>query len=328
MRVAVVQAIDDEGYPQAAGFQEDHPQVREPVQDAAGHEGDESHQERHGERRDPGGIELAVKVVERRARPAHVHAQGQVGFRHGLVERQEHGVVEHVVAGGPQHHHGRGPQALGLVDRLHGPRDVFQVDHPGPLETVAARQRVAHPAVVGRAQRRHEREIGGERVGQEERRIDHLDVDVLGVQRLQPGVQVGQFLAVQAVQVLPLDQRAMPGGLAVDPGRSAEVVAAQARPPRNDLLVDHPVEQAPGADDGGPPGAERRVQVLVVEGRRALVHMSVCIDNSHSRTHCRFQLSSQDRGGDAGGGLKRLEPENEYLFTGTKVRPDTAEEYT
>ena len=44
---------------------------------------------------------------------------------------------------------------------------------------------------------------------------------VLGVQRLQAGVQVGQLLAVQAVQVLPLDQRAVPvlPGLPVDPGR-------------------------------------------------------------------------------------------------------------
>ena len=142
--------------------------------------------------------------------------------------------------------------------------------------------------------------FGGQRVCQKERRIDDLDVDVLGVERFDTGVEVRQLLAIEAVQVPPLDQRAVPGGLSVDAGRGAEIVAAQTRPPREDLLADHPVVQPSRTHDGRPPVPERRVQVLVVKRRGALVHMTVCINDSHSRTHCRFRAFKSRRAGDVG----------------------------
>ena len=96
------------------------------------------------------GIELAVEVVERRGTTSPRAPPGARSVSAmGLVRTAGHmGLSSMCVAGGPQHHHGRGPQALGLVDRLNGPPGRLpRFDHPpAHLSRSLPDSVVAHPA--------------------------------------------------------------------------------------------------------------------------------------------------------------------------------------
>ena len=136
---------------------------------------------------------------------------------------------------------------------------------------------VAEETVVRGAHGRHQRRVRGQRVRQEQGRIEDLQRDPLLVHGVDPLLDAVYLHAADGVGLLLRVGRL----LAVVARRGAEVVGPAPDATRVHLLLDHPVDHLV---DGHHPrllGAERRVEVLVAERGFAFLDVSVGIHQVH-----------------------------------------------
>ena len=140
-----------------------------------------------------------------------------------------------------------------------------------------SRQRIAQPAVVRRTERGHEGRIGTERIGEEERRIKHLDADLFFIHDLKPRLEIGQLHAADAFGFA----RGVNRRFSIVARRRAEIVAATPHAPGKQLLVNVPVDHSIHSDDPRTLCAKSRIEIFIVESCRTFLYVTIGIDITH-----------------------------------------------
>ncbi len=88
MLEAVMQALENEMDPQATRFEINHAQVGKAVEDAAAHHRHHPHEHRHQKRYHAGRIDMGVEIIQRRAGPADMDSEWQIGAGYCCVKWQ------------------------------------------------------------------------------------------------------------------------------------------------------------------------------------------------------------------------------------------------
>ena len=113
-----------------------------------------------------------------------VDAEGEILFAQRGVKWIEPRMVEHIVAGGAEHHDRDGAQLFRFAHLFNRAGDIVKVYHCGPLDPCLPGESLAHPAVVRRSERGGEGNVLGQRVGEKERRVDDLNRDIFFIHQL------------------------------------------------------------------------------------------------------------------------------------------------
>ena len=74
-------------------------------------------------------------------------AEGEIFCAHRLIKRQEPRMIEHVVAGGSEHHHRHRAEGFRFMHLAHRRGDIIEINHRRPLQALVTGKSVAHPAV-------------------------------------------------------------------------------------------------------------------------------------------------------------------------------------